>query len=239
MSVLFTRRGAAPSLGKLASDYAVGDTVKIPVNGSNKDFLVVHQGLPSSDYDSSCNGTWVLMNDIYEERAVDSTYVGHEGDNDYENSEIYSYLSGTFIGLLGTSAQSAIKQIKIPYWSGTGYSGSYKKGSNGLSSKVFLLSDREVGFSSSLHSRFPNIGSVLAYFKNGDEKDQYLPRRAKFDGSYSDWWLRAPTVGVIDYVWKVDYTGSWNNSASQMSRGIRPCFVIKPDTMFDRNDVIK
>ena len=44
---------------------AVGSIVKIKVNGAAKDFIIVHQGKPSSVYDDSCNGTWLLMKDIY------------------------------------------------------------------------------------------------------------------------------------------------------------------------------
>ena len=45
-------------------DMAVGSTVKIKVNGTAKDFIIVHQGNPDSTiYDSSCDGTWVLMKD--------------------------------------------------------------------------------------------------------------------------------------------------------------------------------
>ena len=50
------------------SSKAIGSTIKLKVNGSAKDFIVVHQGKPSSVYDDSCNGTWLLMKDIYEIR---------------------------------------------------------------------------------------------------------------------------------------------------------------------------
>lgn len=33
---------------------AVGSIVKIKVNGAAKDFIIVHQGKPSSVYDDSC-----------------------------------------------------------------------------------------------------------------------------------------------------------------------------------------
>ena len=46
------------------STKAVGSIVKIKVNGTAKDFIIVHQGLPSSAYDASCNGVWVVMKDI-------------------------------------------------------------------------------------------------------------------------------------------------------------------------------
>lgn len=43
----------------------IGTSVYMNVNNARTEFLVVHQGLPSSDYDSSCNGTWLLMKNIY------------------------------------------------------------------------------------------------------------------------------------------------------------------------------
>lgn len=39
---------------------AVGSVVKIKENGTRVNYLVVHQGKPSSIYDESCNGTWLL-----------------------------------------------------------------------------------------------------------------------------------------------------------------------------------
>ena len=67
---------------------AVGSIVKIKVNGAAKDFIIVHQGKPSSVYDDSCNGTWLLMKDIYEKRQWNSSNT-----NDYANSTIHSYLT--------------------------------------------------------------------------------------------------------------------------------------------------
>ena len=62
---------------------AVGSIVKIKVNGASKDFIVVQQGNPNtSTYDSSCNGTWLLMKDIY----TTSTFGNN---NSYKDSSIY------------------------------------------------------------------------------------------------------------------------------------------------------
>ena len=38
----------------------VGDIVQLRENLVPVDYIVVHQGLPSSMYDASCNGTWLL-----------------------------------------------------------------------------------------------------------------------------------------------------------------------------------
>ena len=68
---------------------AVGSTVKIKVNGTVEDFIIIHQGKPSSVYDDSCNGTWLLMKDIYTTRNWD------DSNCDYLNSDMTAYLNGT------------------------------------------------------------------------------------------------------------------------------------------------
>lgn len=90
--------------GTPLGNYAVGKTVKIAVNGKDYDWLVVHQGKPSSIYDASCNGTWLLMKDIYENRQWRSS-----GTNDYANSTIHSYLNGTFLNLFESNIKNAIR----------------------------------------------------------------------------------------------------------------------------------
>ena len=54
---------------------AVGSIVKLKVGGAAKEFIVVHQGKPSSIYDESCKGTWLLMKDIYENRKWHSSNI--------------------------------------------------------------------------------------------------------------------------------------------------------------------
>ncbi len=86
---------------------AVGSIVKIKVNGASKDFIVVQQGNPNtSTYDSSCNGTWLLMKDIY----TTSTFGNN---NSYKDSSIHTYLNGTFYNLIDSNIRAAIKQVKI------------------------------------------------------------------------------------------------------------------------------
>lgn len=146
----------------LLSTKAVGSTVKLKVDGALKEFLVVHQGKPSSIYDDSCNGTWLLMKDCYVSRAWHSSNV-----NKYESSDINTYLNNTFLKLLDSNIQDAIKQVKIPYRQNGGSGGTDRNGANGLSTKIFLLSGYEVGFTTSDNSYFPVDGAKLSYFESG------------------------------------------------------------------------
>ena len=179
---------------------AVGSIVKIKVNGAAKDFIIVHQGLPSSAYDASCNGTWLLMKDIY------TTSTFSNNNNSYKDSSIHSYLNGTFFNLIDGDIRNAIKQVKIPYQNGTGSGGSLATGSDGLRTKVFLLSGYEVGWTTSDNGYFPKDGAKLDYFGSGSGGNS---KRVAYNGSSAAvWWLRSPYTSHTNYVWVVNSDGS-------------------------------
>ena len=97
------------AFAKLGSK-GIGSIVKINVNGTAKDFIIVHQGKPSSVYDDSCNGTWLLMKDIYEKRQWNRTNT-----NDYAGSTTHSYLNDNFYNLIDSEIRAAIKQVKMVF----------------------------------------------------------------------------------------------------------------------------
>ena len=199
---------------------SVGSTVKLKLGGTARDFLVVHQGLPSSMYDSSCNGTWLLLKDIYTTRTWDSS------NNDYKNSDIHSYLNGTFLNLFDNDIKNAIKQVKIPYQNGTGSGGSVASGANGLSCKIFLLSGYEVGFSTSDSSRFPRDGAKLSYFSSGTGSAANNKRIANYNGSATFWWLRSPFTLNSSDVWSVHSSGGCDYWVYYYTYGVRPALVL-------------
>lgn len=192
------------------STKAVGSIVKIKVNGAAKDFIIVHQGLPSSAYDASCNGVWVVMKDIYTTMKWDGS------NNDYLNSDMTAYLNGTFLSLIDTDIRNAIKQVKIPY---TNYSNNnVMSGSNGLSCKVFLLSGTEVGFSGV--SYMTTEGAKLSYFDSAS-------KRVAYNGSSAaEWWLRSPRTVYGNGVWSVKADGSSDYWSYYNTYGVRPAFVL-------------
>lgn len=207
---------------------AVGSIVKIKVNGAAKDFIIVHQGKPSSVYDDSCNGTWLLMKDIY------TTYT-FGNNNSYKDSSIHTYLNGTFYNLIDSDIRAAIKQVKIPYLNGTGGGdGSLATGANGLSTKVFLLSGYEVGWTTSDDRNFPKDGIRLAYFGSGSGGNS---KRVAYNGSSADrWWLRSPHTDNYGSVWAVNTEGSYDAGRwNYHSDGVRPALIL-PSTLFVSND---
>lgn len=210
------------------SSKAIGSTIKLKVNGSAKDFIVVHQGKPSSVYDDSCNGTWLLMKDIYENRQWHSSNT-----NDYANSTIHSYLNSTFLNLFESNIKNAIKQVKLPYRKGSGTSTTVTSGSNGLSAKIFLLSATETSFS---FSYMPSgEGAELAYFKGCADNSSDSKRVAYLNGSAAGWWLRSPLCYVFDYALYVNSNGGWNGNYCSVSYGIRPALIL-PSTLLVSDD---
>lgn len=207
---------------------AVGSIVKLKVNGAAKEFIVVHQGKPSSIYDESCNGTWLLMKDIYEKRQWHSSNV-----NNLENSTIHSYLNGTFFNLFDSNIKDVIKQVKIPYRRNGGSGGADQSGANGLSAKVFLLSGREVGWGANNSIYFPQDGTKLDYFENGVSTSAKSKRIANLNGSATPWWLRSPYTDDPSYVWFVDYTGSNSYYHPSGAYGIRPALILPQDMEVD------
>lgn len=208
---------------------AVGSIVKIKVNGTSKDFIVVHQGKPSSVYDDSCAGTWLLMQDIYESRQWDSSNT-----NDYANSTIHSYLNGVFLGLFESNIRNAIKQVKIPYRKGHGTSTTVTSGSNGLSAKIFLLSTTETSFSYSYMPR--GEGAELAYFKGCADSDSDSKRVAYLNGSATGWWLRSPGCNITsNRALAVGSAGTSGDTNCSNSRGIRPALIL-PSSLLVSDD---
>ena len=204
----------------------VGSVVKIGVNGKSYDFLVVNQGVPSNSslYDSSCDGTWLLMKNIYENRVWQSGNV-----NKYESSNIHSYLNNTFLNLVDSNIKDAIKQVKIPYRKNGGSGGADQSGANGLSAKIFLLSGYEVGWTTGDNQSFPQDGAKLSYFESGTGTSAVNKRIAKLNGSAATWWLRSPVTHTPLGVWNVYSDGYSNTEITAYSLGIRPAFIL-PDT---------
>lgn len=206
----------------------VGSVVKIKVNGTLRNFIVVHQGKPSSIYDASCDGTWLLMEDIYETRQWHSSNV-----NDYANSTIHSYLNSTFLNLIDANIRAQIKQAKIPYRPGSGTSQSVNSGANGLSAKIFLLSDREVGYTqSNVNQYIVNDGAKLSYFQDGNGTTEKI---AKLNGSATHWWLRSPYASGSTFAWYVISNGHAGGSHCTSTCGVRPALIL-PSTLLVSDD---
>ena len=200
----------------------VGSVVKIGVNGKSYDFLVVNQGVPSNSslYDRSCDGTWMLMEKLYESRLWKRQYGAY-----YELSDINSYLNEDFLDLLEANVKSVISQVKIPY---VGVGGNIGSGASGLSCKVFLLSGYEVGLTNAIYGGIPKDGAKLAYFEDGVGTTATRKRIAMYENNTegAKWWMRSSNKNSPNEVLEINYAGKWTSDTVSKTSGVRPAFTI-------------
>lgn len=210
-------------------DKAVGSSVYLDVNGTRTEFLIVHKGLPSADYDESCNGTWLLMKDIHILKAYDAT------NNSYADSDAHTYLNSEFISLLDSEIQSALTAAKIPYNKGvanTSNKANVMIGENGLSAKAFLLSAIEANIT---QSYTPVLGATLSYFNGASSAE----RKAMYQGEAKGWLLRSPYNSDSNgkrHLF-VQYTGSVSTVAcTTATHGYRPAMIFNDSFEVDANN---
>ena len=208
---------------------SVGSIVKLKVDGTAREFIVVQQGKPSSLYDASCDGTWLLLRDCWERKRWHSSNV-----NNYKSSEIHSYLNNTWINKLDANILAQVKQVKLPYVNGTANS-AVASGANGLSCKIFLISGYEAGFTQSVNQYFPVDGAKLAYFVGGNDSAAQQKRIANYDGSVAGWWFRSPGTSNAVGAWGVYSSGNCNNYTCTSLICIRPALIL-PSTLLVSDD---
>ena len=216
----------------------VGSTVFLNVEGGKREFLIVNQGLPSSDYDNSCNGTWLLMKEIYEQRKWNDVL---STSHSYSKSTIYNYLNSKFLELLDLDIQDVIKLVKIPYATDSSTSGSMTgsttsgsmngsiaSGSNGLMTKIFLLSSAETGIN---RPYVTAEGSILEYFTPSD----YDARIGYYEGKECAWWLRSISTRNNNAAAYIDTLGDVSQTAVDNKEyiGIRPAMILPSALIVD------
>ena len=189
----------------------VGSTVTLKVNGADTEFLVVHQGNPDPDvYDPSCEGTWLLMKNVYSQRPWGSASC-------YANAPVHTWLNSTFLELLDSGIRPAVKTVRLPYAEGS----DVHNGAEGVSAQIFLLSMREMGTPAAQKTGLADEGALLDYFTDGDGGAD--PLRA----SSARYWTRSPYTGGGGNVWSVaGESGICSYRAGSSSYGVRPALIL-------------
>ncbi len=208
---------------------AAGSVVKLKENGTPVDYIVVHQGLPGSMYDASCNGSWLLRKEIAEKRQwhVSNT-------NGYDNTGINAYLNGDWLDRFESSIRAKIKQVKLPYCPGGSKVGSVNSGSNGMSTRVFPLSYFETGQQDTYNAL--EDGSKLDYFISGRSSAACAKRIAYFNGSATTWGLRTfypPSSTIGSRTHTVNASGDRGyvsgSDGPATFDGLRPAMILPVD----------
>lgn len=212
---------------------SVGSIVKLNVSGNPTNFLVVHQGKPSDLYDDSCNGTWLLMQDIYSKMMWDPQKA------DYKISDVHEWLSNEFPLVLDDDIVKSVKQVRLPIYN-LPSEDAVSSGADGLRCKFFLLSAYELGWTKSdydnVEEYIPEDGAKLDYFLSGTDTEASNKRIAEYDGSADIWWTRTPPRDDIgNVIIGVNTAGEILISWRWSEYGVRPAFVL-PDTLFVEDD---
>lgn len=219
--------------GATVGNLAVGSSVYLNINEIAPtaavvptEFIVIHQGLPDATlYDTSCDGTWLLMKNIYLKTNV-GTSLNYGTDATVE----YALNTG-LLGKFDANIQAAIKQVKIPYVNGVAYDSPIASKGNGLSTKLFFLGGYEVGFTTSTDSQFPIDGACLDYFNGTAATD--TKRIAYYNGTATKWWLRSIRGGSA--YWTVSVDGGRSYDMFLYSCGYRPALILPKELAYDEN----
>ena len=206
-------------------DMAVGSTVKIKVNGTPTEFLIVQQGSPGSG-NNDFDGTWVLLWGIWSnERCYD--YTAYRGFR-FSETNLYSYLNNTFFTAINEQTRSNIREVYLR----DGYDGRYES-DNFVNCKIFPLAGTEVGTSYII----PGLRK-LAYFSDGPSSSDssYSKRVAYYNGSKSDWWIRDYTPDDNQRV--ITASGSISGAWPKDYHGVRPAFILNPDLGVASNGMV-
>ena len=187
----------------------VGSTVKLNENGSPVEFVIGHQGSPSSAYSGFDGGTVLVRKGAHSSRIW-----GEDNGERY-----YNYPNDCEIP-------------EVDY----GGAGSVNQGSSGLSCKAFLLSLAEIGFAASTMGYLPDEGVTLSWFSSSGDSARNLSGnrwwlRTPVPTS-SGQMACCCTTGASQYPWGnegYDYIGTTQN------RYVRPALVL-PNDLFVLDD---
>lgn len=218
-----------------ASDYDIGESIFIDINGVETEFLVVHKGTPSATLYNGIgtNDIWLMMKDIYETKAMNTgtSYT-------YAATPVHTYLNSSidgFLSYLDENVQNVIATVKIPYRSsGTSGNTTVASGSSGLETKIFLPSMYELGFTTSDVSYIPIAGTKLDYFLSGTTADAKTRRIAQLNKVATGYWSRDTRTNNNTTHMLVNNEGTFASiAASNTAQGIRPMLIIKADAGID------
>lgn len=203
------------SSARLLGDMPVGSEVTLTESGSPELYIVVNQGLPSSGYDSSCDGTWLLRKFIDQQQQPWNTSNSVSG---YNMSTIDQYLQATFAERFSTYAINnlfMLPQIPVHY---------LEKQIN-YEARVFLLSMSELDKSG--NAFIPLEGNALQYFIDSvsSKKIAYL------NGTATPWWSRSMRLNANSSAWIINASGGGQIATYNTKKGVRPAIILKKDTI--------
>lgn len=184
----------------------VGTLVGINEDSIETPYIVVHQGLPSADYDNSCNGTWLLRKDLI---SLSTSLLQED--------------AALIVQHLNNKTNQLIKTVQIP----TDWADDNTYCVKQYNVKAFALAPKEVGATGYYAGM---AGSKLDYFLSGyDDSASTSKRMAKFNGNASAWWERGCEPAAPDYFY-IDSHGAPVSVTAYRGHYSRPAFILDKST---------
>lgn len=207
------------SSGQPISNLSVGNIVKCTIDGTLREFIVVHKGKPSDEYNSDCDGIWLMSKHSH---VLYQWNPG--GEVGVEKTTSYNYLNTTYYNAIQPSVRSQILRS-------THFQRDYNTwGINDVltyQAYIFLCTADEAGGSSTNG----DLGSKLDYFENTSRQSD-LRKCTDYSGSVvKGWWTSSAQYrsNMKAHEVKTFYgdegdQGSYFSSSNVI--GLRPFFIL-------------
>lgn len=220
--------------------YPVGSEKEVEIAGTSYTVRVANNTTPDKcnqdDFSQTACGFVVEFIDIVEERKINpaGTYKGTQYNNGWNvdgwpASAMRTYANGDFFNNLPSDLQKVIIDTEVI----SGHGSTSGEVNFTSTDKIYLLSAHEVwedvtddDFVKTYDTAYNNTRQLDYYANLGVTPDNYLGAIKQYDGSDSDWWLRAANSDDNYGFLLVNEDGSLNNPETNYPSGLAPAFRI-------------
>lgn len=224
-----SRRRMLSDMERTLSEYSVGETLKIKINGVPRDFIIIHQGSPNKDkevYDESTRGVWIMSKDII--------LVGTWGSSArvaFDTAAINTYLNDVFLPTIEDKYRRMVKPVRVPCVKVLAGGGTVIMN---VLTKAFPPSMTELGVDDPYN--WYTDGVKFDYFASGTDTAAKEKRKAAFisglssSANYAGYMTRTrrtESSNILYYV-TTDGTHAASDYTGRKVYGVRPIMVLNP-----------
>jgi hypothetical protein len=229
MIMMNSRRRMLSDMERTLSEYSVGETLKIKINGVSRDFIIIHQGSPNKEreiYDESASGVWIMSKDI----ILVGTW-GSSASVAFDTAAINKYLNDIFLPTIEDKYRRMVKPVRIPCVK------VFADGSTALIdvlTKAFPPSMTELGVDDRYN--WYTDGVKFDYFASGTDSAAKEKRKAAFisglssSANYAGYMTRTRRTESNNILYYVMTDGTHEASDYRGGKvyGVRPIMVLNP-----------
>ena len=227
--MLESRRRMLSDMERTLSEYSVGETLKIKINGVSRDFIIIHQGSPNEEreiYDESARGVWIMSKDI----ILVGTW-GSSASVAFDTAAINTYLNDIFLPTMEESYRRLAKPVRVPCVNVLADGGT---GIVNVLTKAFPPSMTELGIDDPYN--WYTDGAKLDYFISGTDTAAKEKRKAAFisglssNANYAGYMTRTRRTGSTNILYYVLTDGTYAASDYTGGKvyGVRPVLILDP-----------